>query len=401
MIYLDHAATTPTDPRVVEAMLPYFSQTFGNPSSTYRLGTMSMEAISAARETVANVLGASRNEIVFTGGASEAINLALTGTALAARAAGRGSHVITTATEHHATLHTVQALADLGFSVTVLPVDRHGRVDPDQVGRALRPETILVSVIFGNNEIGTINPVAEIGALCRSRRIAFHVDAVQAVGSLSIDVAHLRADLLSMSGHKFYGPKGVGALYVRRGLAIQPIIHGGAQEQRRRAGTENVPGIVGFATALRLAVEEQASRTATCRRLRDRLIAGIAEAVPGAILNGHPSERLPNNAHFTFPNIEGERTTESLLGLLDQQGICASTGSACNSRSIEPSHVLAALGLSASQAHSSLRFTVGWKNTDDEIEQVLAVLPVLINRRRRVTKEFVVPDLGDLNLSSK
>jgi cysteine desulfurase len=385
VIYLDHAATTPTDPAVVEAMLPYFTGSFGNPSSVYRLGTLSLEAVNRSREIVANALGATRGEVVFTGGASEAINLAIKGTALAARARKRGNHVITTATEHHATLHAVEALRRIGFDTTVVDVDRTGRVEVEAIEAAIRTDTVLVSVIYGNNEIGTVNPVVEIGALCRRREIAFHIDAVQAVGALALDVDDLNADLMSMSGHKFYGPKGVGALFVRHGLPMQAIIDGGGQEQRRRAGTENVPGIVGFATALQLALDDAAARTAICRRLRDRLIAGVM-ALPDVALNGHPTERLPNNAHFTFGSIEGDRTTESLLVLLDQREICAATGSACNTRAIEPSHVLRAIGLSDAAAHSSLRFTVGWRNTDAEIDHVLDVLPDVIQRRRRVSR---------------
>lgn len=385
MIYLDHAATTPTDPAVVEAMLPYFTSSFGNPSSVYRLGTASLEAVNRAREIVANALGATRNEIVFTGGASEAINLAIKGTALAAREHRRGNHVVATATEHHATLRAVEALGRIGFDTTIVGVDRTGRVEAAAIEAACRPDTVLVSAIYGNNEIGTVNPVAEIGALCRRRDIAFHIDAVQAVGALPLDVGELGADLMSMSGHKFYGPKGVGALFVRHGLPVQAIIDGGGQELRRRAGTENVPGIVGFAAALQLAVEDQPARVAICRRLRDRLIAGVMSSIPDVTLNGHPTERLPNNVHVTFGAIEGDRTTESLLVLLDQREICASTGSACNTRAIEPSHVLRAIGLSDAAAHSSLRFTVGWRNTDAEIEHVLAVLPDVVQRRRRVS----------------
>jgi cysteine desulfurase len=396
MIYLDHAATTPTDPAVVEAMLPYFTSSFGNPSSVYRLGTLSLEAINRSREIVANVLGAARNEVVFTSGASEAINLAIKGTALAARERKRGNHVVTTATEHHATLHAVEALGRIGFDTTIVAVDRTGRVDVAAIEAAIRADTVLVSVIYGNNEIGTVNPVVEIGALCRRRDIAFHVDAVQAVGALPLDVNDLSADLLSMSGHKFYGPKGVGALFVRHGLPMQAIIDGGGQEQRRRAGTENVPGIVGFATALQLAVDEQPTRVEICRRLRDRLIAGVVASLADVTLNGHPTERLPSNAHFTFGSIEGDRTTESLLVLLDQREICASTGSACNTRAIEPSHVLRAIGLSDAAAHSSLRFTVGWRNTSAEIEHVLAVLPDVIQRRRRVSGSVRNPTRPDM-----
>ncbi len=385
MIYLDHAATTPTDRRVVEAMLPVLTESYGNPSSVYSLGSAARDLVDRARETLANILGGSRNEVIFTSGASEATNLAIKGSALAARAAGRGDHVITTATEHHATLHTVAALNTLGFATTVLPVDPFGRISAEALMGAIRPDTVLVSVIYANNEIGTINPVSPLAAVCRARGLVFHVDAVQAVGALPMNVDELGADLISISGHKFYGPKGIGMLYARHGVALDPLIHGGAQEHGRRAGTENVPGIVGLAAAMQLAHDELEANVLHCRTLRDRLIEGVLSSIPDASLNGHPSDRLPNNAHFTFHHTERDRTTESLVGALDQNGICASTGSACNTHSIEPSHVLTAIGRSAADAHGSLRFTLGRDNTDEQIARVLELLPKIIRKRRSVS----------------
>ncbi len=371
VVYLDHAATSPTDPRVVEAMLPDFTQHFGNPSSVYRIGTLSQEAVNRARETIADLLGADRREIIFTASGSEAINLAIKGVSLAQRKLGKGNHVITSAIEHHATLHAVEALEHMGFETTVLPVDQYGRVSIDDLKAALRPETVLVSIMHANNEIGTVQPIEAIGALCRERAVPFHVDAVQAVGALPIDVDTLGASLLSMSGHKFYGPKGTGLLYVRTGTPLAPIIDGGAQEFKRRAGTENVPGIVSIATALRLAVEKRVASAEHCLRLRNRIIEGITTKIPHTALNGHPTERHPNNVHVTFDYLEGNAATESILRQLDAQGVCASTGSACNSRALEPSHVLKAIGLTPSRAFSSLRLTVGRENTEDEIDRVL------------------------------
>jgi cysteine desulfurase len=294
--------------------------------------------------------------------------------------------VITTATEHHATLHAVAALDRLGFASTVLPVDRFGRISPEALAAAIRPDTVLVSAIYANNEIGTINPVAALAAVCRARGVVFHVDAVQAVGALPMNVDELGADLVSISGHKFYGPKGIGMLYARHGVALDPLIHGGAQERGRRAGTENVPGIVGLAAAMQLAHDELEANVLHSQRLRDRLIEGVLGSIRDSSLNGHPSDRLPNNAHFTFRHTEGTKTTESLVGALDHNGICASTGSACNTRAIEPSHVLMAIGLSAGDAHGSLRFTLGRSNTDEQITRVLELLPEIIRRRRTVSR---------------
>jgi len=383
-IYLDHAATTPVDKQVVAAMLPYFSERFGNPSSIHRLGRAALEALDEARETVAAALGASRKEIVFTGGGSEADNLAIKGVALAQREAGKGAHVITSAIEHHAVLHAAEYLETLGFEITVLPVDSGGLVSPDDLRAALRPDTALVSIMYANNEVGTIQPLAELGAICRERGVPFHTDAVQAAGSLSLDVHELNVDLLSLAAHKFYGPKGVGALYVRRGTPLLPQTNGGGQERRRRAGTENVAGIVGMATALRLAEERRESYVATSTALRQRMLTGLIERVPHTYLNGHPTRRLPNNANVAFDYVEGE----SVLLLLDQHGIAASSGSACTSGSLEASHVLLALGMPAERAIGSVRFTIGKDTTEADVEYLLDVLPPLIERLRSVSLAY-------------
>jgi cysteine desulfurase len=383
-IYLDHAATTPVDKRVVEAMLPYFTDQPGNPSSIHRAGRAALEALDDAREAVAAVLGASRKEIVFTGGGSEADNLAIKGVALAQRQAGKGAHIITGAIEHHAVLHAFDYLAAFGFETTVLPVDSAGLVHPDDLRAAIRPDTVLVSIMYANNEIGAIQPLAELGAICHERGVPFHTDAVQAAGSLSLDVDELNVDLLTLAAHKFYGPKGVGVLYVRRGTPLMPQINGGGQERRRRAGTENVAGIVGLATALRLAEERRASYVSHCTRLRDRLVSGVLERVPYSSLNGHPTRRLPNNANIAFEYVEGE----SVLLLLDQQGVAASSGSACTSGSLEASHVLVALGLPFERAIGSVRFTMGCATTIDDVDYVLDILPALIERLRSVSTAY-------------
>jgi cysteine desulfurase len=380
-IYLDHAATTPVDERVVAAMLPYFTAQPGNPSSIHRAGRAALEALDDARESVAAVLGASRKEIVFTGGGSEADNLAIKGVALAQRQAGKGAHIITSATEHHAVLHAVEYLEQFGFEATVLPVDSYGLIRPADLRAAIRPDTVLVSIMYANNEIGTIQPLAELGAICRERGVPLHTDAVQAAGSLALNVNELNVDLLTLAAHKFYGPKGVGALYVRRGTPLLPQINGGGQERRRRAGTENVAGIVGMATALRLAEEQRAQYVAQCSALRDRLIEGVLSRIPYSSLNGHPARRLPNNANIAFEFVEGE----SVLLLLDQQGIAASSGSACTSGSLEASHVLVALGLPHERAIGSVRFTVGKSTTIEDIDYLLDILPPLIERLRSVS----------------
>ena len=382
MVYMDHAATTPVRPEVMEAMLPYFTHRFGNASSLYTLAQESRRAVDEARESVARVLGCRTSEVVFTSGGSESDNTALKGAALALKQTG--NHIITTSIEHHAVLHTCQYLEDTGFKVTYLPVDRDGLVDTEDVLKAVTEETILVSVMLANNEIGTIQPVADMArgvkeiAKKLGRTIVFHTDAVQAAGFMDIDVNALGVDMLSLSSHKFYGPKGVGVLYVRRSTPFTPQQFGGAQERQRRAGTENVPGIVGTAVALRLASEERESSSEHCLRLRDSLIQGIQERIERVHLNGHPTLRLPNNVNFSFDGVEGEPI---LLGL-DFAGTAASSGSACTSGALEPSHVLLALGMPADLAQASLRLTLGKDNTQEDVEHVLRVLPELVGRLR-------------------
>jgi cysteine desulfurase len=381
-IYLDHAATTPTRPEVVAAMLPFFSDAFGNPSSIYALGRQSHQALDNARRQVAQVLNCRPTEIVFTGGGSEADNLAIRGIATAPRR--RGQHLITSALEHHAVLHTCQSLEHQGFTVTYLPVDSFGRVSPAALAEALRDDTALVSIMYANNEIGTIQPITELGALCRARGVPFHVDAVQAGPSLRLDVTQLQTDLLTLSAHKFYGPKGVGILYVRQGTRIQPQVLGGSQERNRRAGTENVAGVVGAAAALTLAYQEQQSENIRLLRLRERLIAGILR-IAGTRLTGHPDERLPNSASFVLEGVEGE----SLLLNLDLLGIAASSGSACTTGDIEPSHVLTAIGLTSDQARGHLRLTLGHSNTDEDVDAVLRALPEVVARVRGLSTSLI------------
>ncbi len=374
-IYLDHAATTALDRRVLETMIPYFTTEYGNASSIYTLGRHAMQAIDDAREQVAEILNCRPTEVIFTGGGSESDNLAIKGLAFTAQK--KGQHIITTPIEHHAVLHTCHYLERFGFTTTYLPVDHYGRVDPDDVARAITDQTILVSVMYANNEVGTIEPIAEIGRICRARKIAFHVDAVQAAGSLPLDVVALNADLLSLSAHKFYGPKGVGILYQRQGVRLLPQLQGGSQERGKRAGTENVAGIVGATTALRLAYEDLPQTQPRIQALRDGLIAGVL-ALPGGELTGHPSERLPNSASFVFAGIEGE----SILLSLDLLGFAASTGSACTSGSVDPSHVLLAMGFSENQARGTLRLTLGKENTEKDVEAFLAALPGILNKLR-------------------
>ena len=382
MIYMDHAATTPVRPEVMEAMLPYFTERFGNASSLYTLAQESRKALDEARETVARVLGSRPSEVVFTSGGSESDNAAIKGAVHAL--ARTGNHVITTAIEHHAVLHTCAFLEDSGFDVTYLPVDDDGLVDVERLADAVTDKTVLVSVMLANNEIGSIQPIAEMArrvkAMAREqgRTIVFHTDAVQAAGFLDLNVNALGVDMLSLSAHKFHGPKGVGVLYVRRGTPFSPQQLGGAQERQRRAGTENMPGIVGAAVALALADREKDETSAHCIALRDRLIAGVLERIPGVRLNGHRSLRLPNNVNFTFQGVEGEPV---LLGL-DFAGVAASSGSACSSGSLEPSHVLLALGLPADLAHGSLRLTLGRDNTEEDVDYVLRALPDLVGRLR-------------------
>ncbi|MFL5592324.1 MAG: cysteine desulfurase NifS [Ktedonobacteraceae bacterium] len=374
-IYLDHAATTALDAHVLDVMLPYFTTEYGNASSIYTLGRHAMQALDSAREQVADILGCRPTEISFMGCGSESDNLAIKGIAFASQK--KGNHFITTPIEHHAVLHTCQYLERFGFKTTYLPVDSYGRVNPDDVGREITDQTILVSVMYANNEVGTIEPVAEIGRICRARKIPFHIDAVQAGGALPLDVTALNADLLSLSAHKFYGPKGVGILYARQGMRLLPQLQGGSQERGRRAGTENVAGIVGAATALCLAYEEMPHVMPRIIALRDRLIEGLL-TIPGSHLTGHPTKRLPNNASFCFEGVEGE----SILLNLDLLGIAASTGSACTSGSVDPSHVLLALGLPVELAHGSLRLTLGKGNSDEDVDTILSVLPGIIEKLR-------------------
>ena len=379
-VYLDYAATTFTDSRVVEAMTPYFTQSFGNPSSIYSFSEGNRKAIAHARKQVAAVLGSSPDEIYFTGSGTEADNWALQGVAFKNRA--KGNHIITTKIEHHAILHTGQFLQKNGYDVTFLDVDAEGRVSLETLKKAVTDKTVLVSVMFANNEIGTIEPIAEIGAFCRERGIYFHTDAVQATAHVPIDVKAMDIDLLSLSAHKFYGPKGVGALYIKKGVKIENFMHGGAQERGRRASTENVAGIVGLGVAIELASSRMKSASDRISRLRDMLIDGVMKAVPHAKLNGAPSgDRLPNNANFSFIGIEGE----TMLLDLDRAGIYGSTGSACSSGSLDPSHVLMAIGLSHELAHGSLRLTLGEETTEEDIQYVLSVLPGIVKERREMS----------------
>jgi cysteine desulfurase len=378
-VYLDHAATTPVRKEVLEAMLPYFRQKFGNPSSIYSIGRESKKAIEEARETISGIIGAEPREIFFTGSGTEADNWAIKGVAYANRKKGR--HIITTAIEHHAVLHACQYLESDGFEVTYLPVDQDGLVTAEQVRAAIRPDTILVSIMFANNEIGTIQPIAEIGKVTREKGVYFHTDAVQAMGSVNIDVSEMNIDMLSMSAHKFYGPKGVGALYINKGVKITSFIHGGAQERGRRASTENVAAIVGMAKALEIAAAGMEQHNKKLMALRERTIKEIQEKIPFVRLNGHREKRLPGNVNLTFEFIEGE----SLLLMLDLKGIAASSGSACTSGSLDPSHVLLAIGLPHELAHGSLRITFGEQNSDEDVDYLLDVLPPIVQRLREMS----------------
>ena len=378
-IYLDNAATTAVSPEVLEAMLPYFTQVPGNASSIHGYGRESKRAIENARRQVMRALNAAApQEIYFTSGGTESDNWAIKGTALAK---GMG-HIVTTAIEHHAVLHTCQWLEKQGYTVTYLPVDEYGRVTAAQVEAALREDTILVSVMAANNEVGTLQPIAEIGALCRVRGVLFHTDAVQAAGAIPLDVQAMNIDLLSLSGHKLHGPKGAGVLYVRKGVKIDNLLHGGAQERGFRAGTENVPAIVGLGKAVEIAQEHLAKNAAQVACLRDKLISGLMARVPGAKLNGHPMERLPNNVNISFDRVEGE----ALLLRLDLVGVAGSSGSACTSGAIDPSHVLLALGLTPAQANAALRLTLSTDTTEDEIDAVLDILPPIVEDLRRMLR---------------
>lgn len=379
MIYLDNAATTKTAPEVVEAMLPYFTELYGNPSSIYSLGSAGKKALNQARRTIAESIGAQMEEIYFTAGGSEADNWALK--AVAESYQDKGRHIITTKIEHHAVLHTCGYLEKKGFQVTYLGVDHEGLVDPEELRKAIRPDTILVSIMFANNEIGTIEPIEELAAIAKEKGVLFHTDAVQAFGQLPIQVDDLHIDLLSASAHKINGPKGIGFLYIRKGLKMRSFIHGGAQERSRRAGTENVPGIVGFEAAVKRAAAMMEEKTARELELRDYLIKRLEEEVPHCRLNGHRTRRLPNNVNISFHFIEGE----SLLIMLDMKGICASSGSACTSGSLDPSHVLLAIGLKHEEAHGSLRLTLSEENTKEELDTVISAVKETVGRLRQMS----------------
>ena len=379
VIYLDNAATTKVAGEVVEAMIPYFTENYGNPSSVYSFASKNKEAITTQREVIADALGAKANEIYFTAGGSESDNWALKATAEAYK--NKGNHIITTKIEHHAILHTAEYLEKNGFEVTYLDVDENGMVRLEDLQAAIRPTTILISVMYANNEIGTIEPIKEIGAIAKEHGILFHTDAVQAFGQVQINVDECNIDMLSASGHKLNGPKGIGFLYIRKGVKIRSFVHGGGQERKRRAGTENVPGIIGMGTATARAIRTMEERTTKEAKLRDYLISRVLEKVPYTKLNGHPEKRLPNNANFSFRFIEGE----SLLIMLDMKGICASSGSACTSGSLDPSHVLLAIGLPHEIAHGSLRLTLSEETTKEEIDYVIDSIKEIVTKLRNMS----------------
>ena len=379
MIYLDNAATTPARPEVVEAMMPYFTENYGNPSTVYGLGQASKEAINNARRIIADAIGAKENEIYFNAGGSESDNWAIKATAEAYQ--GKGKHIITTKIEHHAVLYTCEWLEKQGFEVTYLDVDENGLISLEQLEKSIRPDTILISIMFANNEIGTIEPIKEIGEIARRHKVLFHTDAVQAFTQVDINVDDMNIDMLSASGHKFNGPKGIGFLYIRKGVKIKNLIHGGAQERNRRAGTENVPGIVGLGKACEIAMSNMKERTKKEIELRDHLIDRIIKEVPYSRLNGHPSKRLPNNVNICFRFIEGE----SLLLWLDQAGICASSGSACTSGSLDPSHVLLAIGLPHEIAHGSLRLTLSEDITLEQIDYTADKVKEIVSKLREMS----------------
>lgn len=378
-VYLDHSATTPVRAEVLAVMMPYFAQAFGNASSIHRWGREARVAVETAREKVAYLLGGDPSEIVFTSGGTEADNLALRGAAWSLKQ--KGNHIITTTIEHHAVLHTCESLEKEGFQVTYVPVDKYGMVDPESVAAAITPSTILISVMHGQNEVGTIQPIAEIGRIAKERGVTFHTDAVQSAGKVPLDVKKMNVDLLTLSSHKLYGPKGVGALYIRKGTKVAAQITGGAHERGKRAGTENVAGIVGFGEACYLAKQELPFEPKRLEKLRDRLVSGILSKIPDTVLNGHPTIRLPHNANVSVKYVEGE----SMLLNLDLMGIGASSGSACTSGSLEPSHVLLAMGVPHEVAHGSLRMTLGRMNTEDDVDYVLQVLPPIVEKLREMS----------------
>lgn len=382
-IYLDYAATSPVLPEVLDAMLPFFMSCFGNPSGIHENGRETRKAVEQARREVAETLGAESREIVFTSGGSESDNLAIEGTAFALRE--KGNHIITSQIEHHAVLNTCRWLEKQGFRVTYLPVDASGLVDPDSVRDAIGNDTVLVSIMTANNEIGTVEPVSEIGEICREKGALFHTDAVQAIGMMNIHAAEINADLISLSAHKFHGPKGTGALYIRKGTKLESLIHGGAQERGLRAGTENVPGIVGMGKAITVAAKEREENQQRIRELRDQMIRIVLERIPGSQLNGHPEKRLANNCHFSFAGIE----SEALLLRLDLAGISVSGGSACTSGSMEPSHVLQAIGLKDEMLKSGIRMTMGRETTREEIEKTAEKMSEIIADLRQMSHSSI------------
>lgn len=387
-VYLDHNATTPLDPEVLAAMTPFLAEGFGNPSSLHAWGREARQPLERARATIARALGtADKDTVVFTSGGTEADNLAVMGVALAQEK--RGRHVILSSVEHHAVLNAAAHLGRQGFEVTRLCVDSQGLLDPDHVRRAIRPDTVLVSLMYGNNETGVLFPIASVGRICRERGVTFHTDAVQSFGKLPLDVETLCVDLLSLSGHKTHGPKGIGALFIRRGTRMQPLLHEGAQERSRRAGTESVAAAVGLARATELSLQDQAGNGKRMADLRDRLERGVMAALPGVLRNGHPTERLPHATNLAFAGVEAE----SLILALDLAGIGASSGAACSSGSLEPSHVLAAMGLPRERVLSSVRFSLGRTTTREEIEHVLEILPPIVARMRRVNAS-PIPSFG-------
>lgn len=390
-IYFDHSATTPVDNEVAALMMEYMTEKFGNPSSIHSFGREVKKSVDEARQQLASLLNANSNEIFFTSGGTEADNLALKGLAFANRK--KGNHIITTCIEHHAILHTCDYLEKNGFTVTYLPVDENAMVRLEDVKKAITDKTILISVMFANNEVGTIQPIKEIGQLAREKGIYFHTDAVQAVGNYPIDVKEYSIDLLTLSAHKFHGPKGIGALYIRRGVRIDAVQHGGGQERSLRAGTENVPGIVGLGKAAEIAQQDMTKKIARISTLRDKLIKGLMEKVPDIKLNGHPTQRMPGSVNFSFLYVEGE----SLLLNLDLKGIAASSGSACTSGSLDPSHVLLAMGLTHEVAHGSLRLTLGRGNTEEDVEYCLTVLPEIVGRLRSMSPLSASSKMSDSN----
>lgn len=385
-VYLDNAATTAVDGDVLAAMLPYFANHFGNAASLHSFGQLARQAVEEARQQIASFIGARAEEIIFTGGGTESDNLALKGVAAALKT--KGNHIITSSIEHHAVSETCGFLEREGYRVTYLPVDQHGLVDPDEVKKAIDDDTIIISIMHANNEVGTIQPLAEIGSIARERGICFHTDAVQTLGHVPVNVKDLGVDMLSASAHKIYGPKGVGILYVRKGTRIEPIMHGGEQERKRRPSTHNVPGIVGFGRAVQLASQRMVQESEAITGLRNRFIKELTDKIENCRLNGHPSQRLPNNANISIEYVEGE----SLILSLDMEGIACSTGSACSSASLQPSHVLMAIGCPQELAHGSLRFSLGRQTTDEDLDYVLDILPAIVTRLRKMSPLYKKDD---------